>query len=183
MNAPFPVRTERERLAVLDAYGILDTPPERAFDDIVRLVGQLLEAPIVAVNLLAEGRQWFKSEIGLGTREMPLDDSICKFALLQQGRMVVPDTRLDARFNRNPLVTGAPGLRFYAGELLTTPEGVALGTLCVLDLEPRPQGLTAQQEAVLETMAHQVMRLIELHKALSGQQRLLEQQQAIQEEL
>jgi signal transduction histidine kinase len=168
---------------VLNAYGILDTPPERAFDDIVRLVGQLLEAPIVAVNLLAEGRQWFKSEIGLGTREMPLDDSICKFALLQQGRMVVPDTRLDARFNCNPLVTGAPGLRFYAGELLTTPEGVALGTLCVLDLEPRPQGLTAQQEAVLETMAHQVMRLIELHKALSGQQRLLEQQQAIQEEL
>jgi PAS domain S-box-containing protein len=183
MSAPFPVHTEPDRLAVLDAYGILDTPPERAFDDIVRLVGQLLEAPIVAVNLLAEGRQWFKSEIGLGTREMPLDDSICKFALMQQGRMIVPDTRFDARFDCNPLVRGAPGLRFYAGELLTTSEGVVLGTLCVLDLEPRPQGLTAQQALVLETMARQVMSLIELHKALIDQQRLLEQQQATQEEL
>jgi len=109
MNAPYPARTESERLAALDAYGILDTPTERAFDDIVALVGQLLDAPIVAVNLLAEGRQWFKSEIGLGTREMPLDDSICKFALLQQDRMIVPDTRLDARFACNPLVTGGPG--------------------------------------------------------------------------
>jgi PAS domain S-box-containing protein len=183
MNAPYPASTESDRLAVLDAYGILDTPPERAFDDIVRLVGQLLDAPIVAVNLLAEARQWFKSEIGLGTREMPLDDSICKFALLQRGRMIVPDTRLDARFDCNPLVTGASGLRFYAGELLTTSEGVVLGTLCVLDLEPRPHGLTAQQALVLETMAHQVMSLIELHKALRDQQQLLLQQQAIQEEL
>jgi PAS domain S-box-containing protein len=183
MNAPFPVPTERERLAALDAYGILDTPPERAFDDIVKLVGQLLEAPIVAVNLLAEGRQWFKSEIGLGTREMPLDDSICKFALRQQERMIVPDTREDARFACNPLVTGAPGLRFYAGELLLTPEGIALGTLCVLDLAPRPQGLTAQQQAVLGTMARQVMSLIELHKAVRLQHGLLQQQRAIEDEL
>ena len=183
MNAPLPARTERERLAVLDAYGILDTPPERAFDDIVTLVGQLLDAPIVAVNLLAEGRQWFKSEIGLGTREMPLDDSICKFALLQQDRMIVPDTRLDARFDSNPLVTGAPGLRFYAGELLTTPEGVALGTLCVLDLAPRPHGLTAQQQLVLETMARQVMSLIELHKAVRLQHAMLLQQETVENEL
>jgi signal transduction histidine kinase len=183
MNAPLPVRTERERLAVLDAYGILDTPTERAFDDIVALVGQLLQVPIVAVNLLAEGRQWFKSEIGLGTREMPLDDSICKFALLQQDRMVVPDTRLDDRFACNPLVTGAPGLRFYAGELLKTSDGVALGTLCALDLEPRPQGLTAQQQALLGTMARQVMSLIELHKAVRVQHALLQQQKAIEEAL
>ena len=175
MNAPYPARTERERLAALDAYGILDTPPERAFDDIVVMVGQLLDAPIVAVNLLAEGRQWFKSEIGLGTREMPLDNSICKLALLQQDRMVVPDTRLDARFDCNPLVTGAPGLRFYAGELLRTPEGAVLGTLCVLDVEPRPQGLSAQQQTVLETMARQVMSLIELHKAFRDQQLVQEE--------
>jgi len=183
MNAPYPARTERERLAALDAYGILDTPTERAFDDIVALVGQLLDAPIVAVNLLAEERQWFKSEIGLGTREMPLDDSICKFALLQQGRLIVPDTRLDARFAANPLVTGGPGLRFYAGELLTTPEGLVLGTLCVLDTAPRPAGLTALQETVLATMAQQVMSLIELHKALRDQQTLVAQQHMIQDEL
>ena len=104
--------TEQARIAVLDAYGILDTPPERAFDDLTRLASQLLDAPIAAVNLLAEGRQWFKSEIGLGVREMPMDDSICKFALLQEGQMVVRDTLLDPRFSGKPLVTGAPGLRF-----------------------------------------------------------------------
>ena len=183
MNAPLPARNERERLAALDAYGILDTPAERAFDDIVALVGQLMGAPIVAVNLLAEGRQWFKSEIGLGTREMPLDDSICKFTLLQHDRMVVPDTFDDPRFACNPLVTGAPGLRFYAGQQLVTPEGLVLGTLCVLDLVPRPGGLSAQQETVLETMAYQVMRLIELHKAFRDQQALLARQDVIQEEL
>jgi len=183
MNAPYPARTERERLAALDAYGILDTPTERAFDDIVALVGQLLDVPIVAVNLLAEERQWFKSEIGLGTREMPLDDSICKFALRQQSRMVVPDTRLDERFAGNPLVTGGPGLRFYAGELLATPDGLVLGTLCVLDTAPRPAGLTAQQATVLATMAQQVMSLIELHKALRDQQTLVAQQHLIQDEL
>jgi GAF domain-containing protein len=134
--------SERERLAVLDSYGILDTPPEKAFDDVVKLASQLLEAPIAAVNLIADGRQWFKSELGLGTREMPLDDSICKFALLEERQLIVPDTLNDARFACNPLVTGAPGLRFYAGALLKTAGGVPLGTLCVLDLHPRPQGLT-----------------------------------------
>ncbi|MDB5749392.1 MAG: hypothetical protein JWP72_4240 [Massilia sp.] len=178
-----PPLSERDRLAVLDTYGILDTPPEAAFDDLVRLLGQLLGVPIAAVNLLADGRQWFKSEIGLGTREMPLNDSICKFALLQEGQMVVPDTREDARFNGNPLVTGAPGLRFYAGELLKTADGVPLGTLCVLDLEPRPGGLSENERFILSTLARQVMSLIELHKAFKDQHDLLTRQQAIQEEL
>ena len=175
--------TEQARLAVLDSYGILDTPPERAFDDLTRLASQLLGAPIAAVNLLAEGRQWFKSEIGLGTREMPLDDSICKFALLQDGQMVVPDTRLDPRFTCNPLVTGAPGLRFYAGELLKTQDGVPLGTLCVLGLEPRPEGLSPQQQFILETLGRQAMSLIELRKALKEQEALLAQQKSVEEEL
>ncbi|MET0982754.1 MAG: ATP-binding protein [Telluria sp.] len=174
---------EQARLAVLDAYGILDTPPERAFDDLTRLASQLLDAPIAAVNLLAEGRQWFKSEIGLGVREMPLDDSICKFALLQEEQMVVPDTLLDARFAGNPLVTGAPGLRFYAGEMLKTADGVPFGTLCVLDLEPRPQGLSAQQRFVLATLARQVMSLIELRKSFRDQEQLLLQQKKVEEEL
>jgi PAS domain S-box-containing protein len=183
MNAPLPVRTEHERLAVLDAYGILDTPRERSFDDLVRLLGRLLNAPVAAVNLLAEGRQWFKSEIGLGTRQMPLDDSICKFALLQEGQMVVADTREDPRLKCNPLVTGAPGLRFYAGEVLRTADGVALGTLCVFDLAPRPQGLSEHERFILSTLAGQAMSLIELHKASRDQQALLRRQQAIEEEL
>ncbi|WP_306397754.1 ATP-binding protein [Telluria beijingensis] len=164
---------EEARLAVLDSYGILDTPPERSFDDVVRLVGQLLAAPIAAVNLIARGRQWFKSEIGLGTREMPLDDSICRFALLEEQQMIVPDTREDPRFRCNPLVTRESGLRFYAGALLKTRDGVPLGTLCVLDHKPRPQGLSEQEQFVLATLAHQVMSQIELRKAMAEQDTLI----------
>jgi signal transduction histidine kinase/ActR/RegA family two-component response regulator len=165
---------EDARLAVLDSYGILDTPPERSFDDVVRMVSQLLNAPIAAVNLIARGRQWFKSEIGLGTQEMPLEDSICRHALLQQEGMVVPDTREDPRFSCNPLVTGDAGLRFYAGAVLRTRDGVPLGTLCVLDNKPRPQGLTEEEQFMLTTMAHQVMSQIELRRALADQEALNE---------
>src|SRR5205823_4564722 len=100
---------EATRLAALDRYGILDTPTEAAFDAIVRLLADLFDAPIAAVNLIAGNRQWFKAEIGLGVRQMPLDDSICKFALLEDSVMVVPDTTCDTRFACNPLVTGTPG--------------------------------------------------------------------------
>jgi len=163
---------EDARLAVLDSFGILDTPPERSFDDVVRLVSQLLDAPIAAVNLIARGRQWFKSEIGLGTREMPLDNSICRHALLQQEQMIVADTQDDPRFSCNPLVTAEGGLRFYAGAVLRTRDGVPLGTLCVLDKKPRPEGLTEQQQFMLTTMAHQVMSQIELRQALAEQEAL-----------
>jgi signal transduction histidine kinase/CheY-like chemotaxis protein len=165
---------EDARLAVLDSFGILDTPPERSFDDVVRLVSQLLDAPIAAVNLIARGRQWFKSEIGLGTREMPLDNSICRHALLQQEQMIVTDTQNDPRFSCNPLVTAEGGLRFYAGAVLRTRDGVPLGTLCVLDKKPRPEGLTEQQQFMLTTMAHQVMSQIELRQALAEQESLNE---------
>jgi signal transduction histidine kinase/CheY-like chemotaxis protein len=165
---------EDARLAVLDSFGILDTPPERSFDDVVRLVSQLLDAPIAAVNLIARGRQWFKSEIGLGTREMPLDNSICRHALLQQEQMIVTDTQNDPRFSCNPLVTADGGLRFYAGAVLRTRDGVPLGTLCVLDKKPRPEGLTEQQQFMLTTMAHQVMSQIELRQALAEQEALNE---------
>ncbi|MEM8513803.1 signal transduction histidine kinase/CheY-like chemotaxis protein [Massilia sp. MP_M2] len=164
---------EEARLAVLDSFGILDTPLERSFDDVVRLVSQLLDAPIAAVNLIARGRQWFKSEIGLGTREMPLENSICRHALLLE-QMIVTDTQDDPRFSCNPLVTAEGGLRFYAGAVLRTRDGVPLGTLCVLDRKPRPEGLTEQQQFMLTTMAHQVMSQIELRQALAEQESLNE---------
>ena len=173
-----PAWTEVERLAALRSYGILDTPPERAFDDIVSLTGQLLDAPIVAVNLIDAHRQWFKSEIGLGVREMPLDNSICKFALLEADRMVVTDTRADSRFSCNPLVTGGPRLRFYAGELLKSADGLPLGTLCVLDVVPRPQGLTALQAQSLKTLAQQVVTQLELRKIVAEQNYLLLERKA-----
>jgi signal transduction histidine kinase/ActR/RegA family two-component response regulator len=162
--------SEPDRLASLASYGILDTLPEQSFDDIVLLVSQLFDAPIVAVNLIAERRQWFKSELGLGVREMPLENSICSIAILQGDAMVVPDTLADARFDGNALVQGGPGLRFYAGVVLRTPDGFPLGTLCVLDTVARPQGVTELQLFALKTLASQVMSQLQLRKVVRQQQ-------------
>ncbi|QYF93537.1 PAS domain S-box protein [Massilia sp. PAMC28688] len=175
--------SEAERLAVLASYQILDTTPEQSYDDVVTLVSQLFDAPIVAVNLIADGRQWFKSEKGLGVREMPLDDSICKIAILEQSELVIPDTLQDPRLACNALVTGGPGLRFYAGVLLKTPEGVPLGTLCVLDTVARPQGATPSQMFALRTLAGQVMSQLTLHKTIHEQQKLLAVQEVTEREL
>jgi PAS domain S-box-containing protein len=161
-----PIWNEADRLAALSSYDILDTEPEEAFDDLVRLVARLCEAPIAVVNLIDQGRQWFKAEVGLGVRETPLDTSFCAHALLQSDGMVVPDATRDPRFECNPLVTAEPGLRFYAGVLLKTREGLPLGTLCVLDVEPRPAGLTELQQTALETLGRQVMSQLELRRAV-----------------
>ncbi|MBB5696333.1 PAS domain S-box protein [Muricoccus pecuniae] len=161
--------TDAERLAALDRYSVLDTPPEQGFEDLAQLAASLLGAPMAAVNLIAEHRQWFKAEVGLGVREMPLDNSICARVLLQPGELVIPDLLEDERFNCNPLVTSGPGLRFYAGELLETPDGLPLGTLCVLDTKPRPEGLTDQQRFILRALARQVMGQLELRRAMAQQ--------------
>lgn len=110
-----PFWSEAERLKALDRYEILDTPREPGFDDIARLAADIFNAPIAVVNLIAEGRQWFKAEVGIGADELPLEVSICAHAILQPGIFIVPDTTADPRFACNPLVTGDPGLRFYAG--------------------------------------------------------------------
>ncbi|MBB4083995.1 sensor histidine kinase [Brevundimonas lenta] len=157
---------ERQRLSALRAYGILDTEPEAAFDDIVKLIARVFDAPIAVVNLIDEGRQWFKAEVGLGVRETPLETSFCAHAILQQDRLVVPDARTDDRFACNPLVTGESGLRFYAGELLKSEEGLPIGTLCVLDTRARPDGATPIQMETLRVLAAQVMMQLELRRSL-----------------
>jgi len=164
---------ENTRLAILDSYGILDTPAERSFDDVVRLISQLLDAPMAAVSLVAQDRQWFKSELGLGMSETPLNDSICRFALLEDDQLVVPDTLADSRFNGNSLINAVDGVRFYAGAVLRNRDGIPLGALCVLDRKPRPQGLSEQQQFMLKTLAHQVMSQIELRKASNEQEALI----------
>ena len=151
------------RLAALRSYGILDTPVEGAFDDITRIASHVCQTPIAVVNLIDEHRQWFKSEIGLGVRETPLETSICAHAILQFDFMEIPDTTLDGRFSGNPLVTGDPHLRFYAGALLKTSAGHALGTVCVLDTRPRV--LTDEQRGVLRALARQAMAQLELRRA------------------
>lgn len=155
---------ERARLGALHRYNILDTPTESEFDDFAQLAAHLCQAPIAVINFIDDHRQWFKSEIGLGVRETPLDVSICRHAILQPGLFVVPDTTLDPRFQNNPLVTGEPHLRFYAGALLESSEGLPLGTLCVLDHQPRRLG-EAQGRALL-LLARQVMTVLELRLAV-----------------
>jgi two-component sensor histidine kinase len=153
---------EEYRLSALRRYAILDTPREADFDEVVNVASAVCDAPIAVINLIDQGRQWFKAEIGLGVRETPVDSSICAHAILQPDLLIVPDTTLDPRFCDNPLVLGDPHLRFYAGALLETPEGFPLGTVCVLDYKPRE--LNETQRAFLRLMAHQVMKLLELRR-------------------
>jgi hypothetical protein len=111
------------RLEALRGYEILDTPREPEFDSLAELASRVCRTPIAAVNLIEDRRQWFKAEVGIGVREMPVEDSICRHFLLRPGLNIVNDTRADPRLSGNPLVAGEPGLRFYAGCLLQTPEG------------------------------------------------------------
>lgn len=171
-----------DRLRAFAPYGIVDTPREAEYDDLVKLAAQVCRTPIAAVNLVLADRQWFKAEVGLGVRETGLDVSICRYLLLTPGLTVIPDTRADPRLVANPLVAGEPGLRFYAGHLLHTPDGVPLGTLCVLDHEPRPD-LEPEQRFALTALARQLMGQLELRRALREQRRLAEQKDLLLQEL
>ncbi len=128
---------EERRLAALHALGLLDTPAEERFDRLTRLAAALFEVPVALVTLVDRDRQWFKSRHGLGLLETHRDASLCAHALLGGDIMVVPDTRLDGRFADNPLVAGAPRLRFYAGCPLRDADGACVGTLCLVDTRPR----------------------------------------------
>lgn len=150
---------EKQRLAALASYDILDTPREAGFDEIAELVAAICDAPVAVVNLIGEGRQFFKAEVGLGVRETPLDSSFCAHAILEDDFLLVPDATKDLRFANNPLVTGEPHLRFYAGAILKSGEGHPIGTLCVLDYRSRT--LTAVQEQAIRVLSRQVMMLLE----------------------
>nr|WP_204262807.1 PAS domain-containing protein [Methylobacterium sp. BTF04] len=155
-------------MAALDRYDILDTAPEQGFDDIVLLASQICEAPTALVSLITKDRQWFKARIGFNPCETPLDQSVCAHALGGHDLLVIPDLTQDPRTRENALVTGEPHLRFYAGAPLHSPEGATLGTLCVIDIDPRPSGLTEGQRAGLRALARQVMVQLELHRAVEN---------------
>jgi GAF domain-containing protein len=147
--APIPA-DDASRLAALYALLILDTPPEERFDKIAAFAAAEFDVPIVLVTLVDTGRQWFKARIGLPVCETGRDISFCGHAILQPEIMVVPDAREDARFADNPLVTGAPFIRFYAGAPLQLPSGERLGTLCLIDRVPRT--LDALELGILSTL-------------------------------
>lgn len=153
---------EKRRLQVLRSYGVLDTLPERALDDLTKLAAHICEAPMALISLVDVNRQWFKSCVGLEVVETPLEVSFCVHALHQTELLIVPDATRDLRFAENALVTGGPKIRFYAGAPLLTPEGAVLGTLCVVDQVVRE--LRPDQRLALEVLSRQVMTHLELHR-------------------
>lgn len=145
---------ELARVAALRALDLLDTPSEERFDRITRLAQHTFGVPIALVSLVELDRQWFKSCVGLDERESPRSASFCARAIERDDLMEIPDARLDPRFADNPMVTGPPGIRFYAGQPVSTPSGHKVGTLCVIDREPRRLG--AAERDRLRDLAHWV---------------------------
>jgi GAF domain-containing protein len=151
---------ERERLAALHRYRILDTKPEVAFDELAEVASTICNAPIALVSLVDASRQWFKARVGLAAQETPRASSFCAHAVLGAELFIVHDALVDPRFAKNPLVLGDPHIRFYAGAPLTSPAGLNLGTLCVIDRRPRV--LDDRQRSALVTLARQVMTQLDL---------------------
>jgi GAF domain-containing protein len=161
MSAPLQ-HSEKKRLQVLWQYDVLDSVPEEMFDDLTELAARICEAPIALISLVDEHRQWFKSKVGVTVKETSRDISFCSHAIEQEGLFIIPDATKDKRFSHNPLVTSDPKIRFYAGAPLITPDGHALGTLCVIDKVPRE--LRLEQQQALRVLARHVMTQLELRR-------------------
>lgn len=158
MTYPVPPN-EDARLEALRRYRILDTAPERTFDDLVLLAAQVCETPVALVSFVDERRQWFKARVGLAVPETPRDIAFCAHTILSDETMVVEDATKDPRFSDNPLVMGDPSIRFYAGSPLTDSNGNSLGSLCVIDNHSR--SLRPEQQTALDALKRIAVHEIE----------------------
>ncbi len=160
-------------------YNVLDSPTDEAFDDVVLLAAQICNTSIALVSLLDLDRQWFKARTGLEATETPIDQSVCKNDIDQPGLLIIPDLTVDPRTRENPLVTGELGIRFYAGAPLITPDGIAIGRLCVIDKVARPQGLSPEQQDALAALARQVIGQLELRQSVRAASEVARLQQTL----
>ncbi len=175
--------TERDRIAELRAYGVLHAEAEPGFSELVALAAKICDAPTALISLVDADAQWFMARIGMDVSETPREQSFCDFAMRQSEVMVVPDATQDPRFATNPLVTGEPGIRFYAGAPLVNSAGFPLGALCILDYTPRPEGLTDLQVQTLTVLARQVISQLELRRAMAASAQAEDGRRAVAGEL
>lgn len=179
-SAPVMPEDEAARLEALHRYRILDTEPERSFDDLTLLASHICGTPMALISLVDADRQWFKSRIGIPISETARAVSFCGHAINHRDLFIVPDARHDERFRDNQLVTGAPEIRFYAGAPLVTPDGHALGTLCVLDRVART--LSREQLEALTALCHQTEAQLELRRHVLELEQALEERDRAQAE-
>jgi signal transduction histidine kinase len=173
MKKPPTPHDEAARLQALVSYDVLDSDVEQSFDELTELLSSVLKVPVALVSLVDGNRQWFKSHHGLDATETPREVAFCAHAILDDKIFLVGDSHKDDRFADNPLVTGAPHVRFYAGAPLITPEGYRIGTVCGID--HKPHALDPTQRRFLEIVARQVVSLLELRKTLARQESLLKE--------
>ena len=166
MISPLTAHADPSRLNVLRQYEVLDSQPDKALDDLTAMAAEICGVHIALITIVDEHRVWFKAKYGLDVSEISSEGSFCACALTHQDLLIVSDTTKDVRFADTPLVTGPAGFRFYAGAPLISPEGVALGTLCVIDTEPRY--LTDMQKRSLKVLAEQVTTHLELGRQVSA---------------
>lgn len=190
MHACFPVDPssdthpsldENTRRAALRAYEVLDTPPQAEFDELTQLARALCGMPIALISLLDDKRYWFKSHIGIDASEVPRGGGFCVHALASREMLVVEDAYLDPRLCRSPLVTEPPNIRFYAGAPMITPEGVPIGTLCVLGMAPG--SINDFQREALATLARHIVQLFELRRRNTTLQRTIAERESAERQL